>query len=94
MAFIQTTDSDTIFFWQNLSLILLFRFDIKTGDLMNQPTPEKDNFVLYLSLATIALVGVLLAVKLNENQKFAPIKQQLEEENKQMNIRVIRERED
>jgi energy-converting hydrogenase Eha subunit F len=61
---------------------------------MNQPTPEKDNFVLYLSLATIALVGVLLAVKLNENQKFAPIKQQLEEENKQMNIRVIRERED
>lgn len=61
---------------------------------MNQQTPEKDNFVLYLSLATIALVGVLLAVKLNENEKFAPIKQQLEEENKQMNIRVIRERED
>ncbi|MFM8342861.1 MAG: hypothetical protein ACKN9F_11675 [Methylomonas sp.] len=61
---------------------------------MNQQTPEKDNFVLYLSLATIALVGVLLAVKLNENEKFAPIKQQLEEENQQMNIRVIRERED
>jgi len=61
---------------------------------MTQQTPEKDNFVLYLSLATIALVGVLLAVKLNENEKFAPIKQQLEEENKQMNIRVIRERED
>lgn len=61
---------------------------------MNQQTPEKDNFILYLSLATIALVGVLLAVKLNENEKFAPIKQQLEEENKQMNIRVIRERED
>ncbi|MEY4210837.1 MAG: hypothetical protein RLZ92_1218, partial [Pseudomonadota bacterium] len=37
---------------------------------------------------------VLLAVKLNENEKFAPIKQQIEEENQQMNIRVIRERED
>lgn len=61
---------------------------------MNQQTPEKDNFVLYISLATIALVAILLAVKLNENEKFAPIKQQLEEENKQMNIRVIRERED
>ncbi len=61
---------------------------------MSQKTSEKDNFVLYLSLATITLVGVLLAVKLNENEKFAPIKQQLEEENQQMNIRVIRERED
>lgn len=61
---------------------------------MNQQTPEKDNFILYLSLATIALVGVLLAVKLNENEKFAPIKQQLDEENRLMNIRVIRERED
>jgi hypothetical protein len=61
---------------------------------MNQQTPEKDNFVLYLSLATIALVGVLLAVKLNENEKFAPIKQQLDEENRLMNIRVIKERED
>jgi hypothetical protein len=61
---------------------------------MNQQPPEKDNFVLYLSLATIALVGVLLAVKLNENEKFAPIKQQLDEENRLMNIRVIKERED
>jgi hypothetical protein len=61
---------------------------------MNQQTPEKDNFILYLSLATIALVGVLLAVKLNENEKFAPIKQQLDEENRLMNIRVIKERED
>ena len=61
---------------------------------MSQKTSEKDNFVLYLSLATITPVGVLLAVKLNENEKFAPIKQQIEEENQQMNIRVIRERED
>ncbi|WAR46819.1 hypothetical protein [Methylomonas rapida] len=53
---------------------------------------EKDNFVLYMVIATVALVGVILAVKLSENEKYEPIKQQLEEENKQMNIRVIDER--
>lgn len=53
--------------------------------------PEKDHFVLYLALATIALVGVILAVKLNENEKFAPIKDQLNEEMRLMNIRVIGE---
>lgn len=56
--------------------------------------PEKDNFVLYMVIATVALVGAILAVKLNENEKFEPIKQQLEEENRQMNIRVIGNRED
>jgi hypothetical protein len=54
--------------------------------------PEKDHFVLYTILATIALVGAILAVKLNENEKFAPIKDQLNEENRLMNIRVIAER--
>ncbi|MCQ8103165.1 hypothetical protein NP590_03510 [Methylomonas sp. SURF-2] len=60
---------------------------------MNQhvEAPEKDHFVLYMSLATIALVGAILAVKLNENEKFEPIKQQISEENQQMNIRVIKE---
>lgn len=53
---------------------------------------EKDHFVLYTVLATIALVGAILAVKLNENEKFAPIKDQLNEENRMMNIRVIAER--
>lgn len=56
--------------------------------------PEKDNFVLYMVIATVALVGAILAVKLNENEKFEPIKQQLVEENRQMNIRVIGNRED
>ncbi len=56
--------------------------------------PEKDNFILYMVIATVALVGVILAVKLNENEKFEPIKQQLEEENRLMNIRVISERGD
>lgn len=56
--------------------------------------PEKDNFVLYMVIATVALVGAILAVKLNENEKFEPIKLQLVEENRQMNIRVIGNRED
>lgn len=51
--------------------------------------PEKDHFVLYISLATVVAVGALLAVKLNENDKFAPIRQQLEEERQAMNIRVL-----
>lgn len=55
---------------------------------------EKDNFILYMSLATVVLVGAILAVKLNENEKFEPIKQQIIEENRQMNIRIIGERED
>ncbi len=59
-----------------------------------QVVKEKDNFVLYLVIATIALVGVIIAVKLSENEKFEPIKQQLAEESQQMNIRVIKEYED
>lgn len=50
---------------------------------------EKDHFVLYMVLATVALVGVIFLVKLNENEKFAPIKEQINEENRLMNIRVI-----
>jgi len=53
---------------------------------------EKDHFVLYVALITIALVGVMLTVKLSENEKFAPIKEQLNEENQQMNIRVLNQR--
>jgi hypothetical protein len=55
---------------------------------------EKDHFVLYMVIGTVALVGAILAVKLNENEKFEPIKHQLEEENRLMNIRVIGNRED
>lgn len=55
---------------------------------------EKDRFVLYLSLAAIALVGVILAVKSAESEKFAPIKAEINEELAQMNIRVIAERGD
>lgn len=61
---------------------------------MTTQSPEKDYFVLYLTLAVIVAIGAILAVKLNENEKFAPIKQQLDEENRLMNIRVIRDYED
>lgn len=50
---------------------------------------EKDHFVLYVVLAVVVAIGALLAVKLNENEKFAPIKEQLNEENRLMNIRVL-----
>ena len=50
---------------------------------------EKDHFVLYVALAVVIAIGVLLAVKLTENEKFAPIKEQLREESKQINIRVL-----
>lgn len=53
--------------------------------------PEKDNFVLYVVLATAVMVGGIFAVKLSENEKFEPIKEQLEEEHRLMNIRVISE---
>ena len=60
----------------------------------NPKDNEKDHFILYLVLATIVLVAAILLVKLNENEKFAPIKQLLDEETQQMHIRVIREYED
>lgn len=50
---------------------------------------EKDHFVLYVVLAAVVAIGALLAVKLNENEKFAPIREQLNEENRLMNIRVL-----
>lgn len=55
---------------------------------------QKDHFVLYMVIATVALVGAIFAVKLSENEKFEPIKQQIAEEHKQMNIRVINEYEE
>jgi hypothetical protein len=51
--------------------------------------PQKDYSVLYIAGAALLSVAVIIAVKMTENEKFAPIKQQLEEEATQMNIRVI-----
>ena len=51
--------------------------------------PQKDYSILYVAVLTLVMVAVIVAVKLSENEKFAPIKQQLQEESAQMNIRVI-----
>ena len=52
---------------------------------------EKDYFWIYLAGFTIALVAIIAMVKLSENEKYEPIKQQLSEESALMNIRVIKE---
>ncbi len=56
---------------------------------MAEEIKEKDNFILTVALVAAALIGVLLAVKSNENDKFSPIKEQLIEESQLMNIRVL-----
>lgn len=61
---------------------------------MTEQTQEKDRFVLYMALAAIVLVGAIVVVKISENEKYAPIRDQLSEENRLMNIRVIAEREE
>lgn len=51
--------------------------------------PEKDYFVLYIVLFAAVAIGGLLAVKSSESDKFTPIKDQLSEESRLMNIRVL-----
>ena len=56
-----------------------------------EETKEKDYFILYIALIAAVLIGVLLMIKSSENDKFAPIKAQLVEENNLMDIRVTRQ---
>jgi len=56
---------------------------------MTEQIKEKDNFILYVVLLAAIFIGGLLALKLNENEKFAPIQDQLNEETRLMNIRVL-----
>jgi len=56
---------------------------------MSEETQVKDKFWLYVGCTVITLLIVIGMVKQSENEKFAPIKQQLEEETAQMNIRVL-----
>jgi bacteriorhodopsin len=58
---------------------------------MSEPTapPQKDYFWAYVAGATLALLAVMAMVKLSENEKYDPIRQQLAEEAAQMNIRVL-----
>lgn len=61
---------------------------------MTPPDLIKDRFTLYIVIAVSLLVASILAVKMNEDDKFAPIKHQINEEIQQMNIRVIDNRSD
>lgn len=57
---------------------------------MNEENLQKDNFWLYVACVATLAIGVLLMIKQNETEKFNPIRQQLEEERKLMNIRVLK----
>lgn len=54
-----------------------------------EETTKKDKFWLYVSGTIFSLLLVIALVKQSETEKFAPIKQQLEEETALMNIRVL-----
>lgn len=56
---------------------------------MNDESQKKDKFWLYVGSVTLALVTTLVMVKKSEDEKFAPIKQQLQDEAALMNIRVL-----
>lgn len=51
---------------------------------------RKDYFWIYVAVATVFLVGVIMMVKLSEEDKYDPIRQQLSEEAAAMNIRVVK----
>lgn len=56
---------------------------------MTEEAQQKDKFWLYVGITVFAIVTVALLLKQSESEKFAPIKQQVEEEIAQMNIRVL-----
>ena len=56
---------------------------------MMEETHQKDRFWLYVGITVFVIVAGIFLIKQSENEKFAPIKQQVEEENAQMNIRVL-----
>ena len=58
---------------------------------MVEETKEKDYFILYIALIAVVFISVILAVKSSENDKFSPIKEQVAEELKLMNIRVLKD---
>lgn len=56
---------------------------------MADETKEKDNFVLYIVIITAIIISAILVIKSSENDKFAPIKAQVAEELRLMNVRVL-----
>jgi predicted RNase H-related nuclease YkuK (DUF458 family) len=57
---------------------------------MSEEVKEKDNFILYVVMLVVVAIGVILMVKKSEVDKFAPIREQINEEIKLMNIRVLK----
>ncbi len=58
---------------------------------MTDEAQEKDKSILYIALFAGIFIAVLLMVKSSEADKFAPIKEQVNEELRLMNIRVLTE---
>ena len=56
---------------------------------MKEKTQQKDPFWVYVSIIVFVIVAGILLIKQSENEKLAPIKQQVAEENAQINIRVL-----
>jgi hypothetical protein len=62
---------------------------IKEANDMRVDEQKTDKFWWYVGITVVIIVTGILLIKQSENEKFAPIKQQLEQENAQMNIRVL-----
>lgn len=56
---------------------------------MEKEAQIKDKFWLYVGCTVFAMVMVIVMVKKNEDEKFSPIKQQIEQEIALMNIRIL-----
>jgi hypothetical protein len=56
---------------------------------MGKEAQIKDKFWLYVGCTVFAMVVVIALLKKSEDEKFSPIKQQLEQEKAFMNIRVL-----
>ena len=52
---------------------------------------KRDYYWLYIAGVTLALVAIIAMVKMSENEKYNPIRQQQNEETAKMNIRVLQE---
>jgi cytochrome b subunit of formate dehydrogenase len=62
----------------------------KNVNKMSDVEQQKDKFWIYVGITVFVIVTGILLIKQSENEKFAPIKQQVEEENAQLNIRVLK----
>ena len=58
---------------------------------MSDVEQQKDRFWIYVGITVFVIVTAILLIKQSENEKFAPIKQQVQEENAQLNIRVLKD---